>query len=174
MDPQLALTMNQQHQGSDKSLLNEMNQNCRICNRHIGRATAMEQHLISHENDRQIFCYVCKNSYYQLHVFQKHFQTNHPNHELRLAAYEKTHSQCFVCDENVANFLELKDHLASHKVFSCKKCKTTFVKWQSLESHYHKYHPKGQWSGYFECPTCDRTFTVLQSMINHRTHCKKN
>jgi len=123
---------------------------CSICDANFAQMSLLDQHYSTHDTEKKMYrCRLCTVEFSQIGLLAQHYHTH---------ANEKNKYRCNICNLVFDYMTSLTQHKHSHdkaknkqKVFSIEEYKNT-----------HKE------DNLFQCPTCQKTFALHKSLIEHR------
>lgn len=132
---------------------------CRYCVETFANDGSRRYHEVTvHTKDYKHMCSICGMKCYNSAIYKRHMISH---------TGEKPY-MCPQCGARFGRKNTLNNHIATHtdiKGFICKICNAAFKTIKSLKTHQNVHQERK-----YECPVCNQSFLVNQSM---RIHCTK-
>ncbi|XP_067686399.1 zinc finger protein 208-like [Haliotis asinina] len=130
---------------------------CDVCAAGFHSEAEVEQHKLAHTGVHPYMCEVCHKSFPNIATANKHVKTH-------LAPHERPFI-CLKCGKGFTEQHSLREHEyihAEHRPYECDQCDSKFAARYLLNAHM-KYHSTKK----YRCYTCNRTYKVYTSLIEH-------
>ncbi len=159
---------------------------CDFCGEIFTEKIVLQEHRsMQHTGEKTIECDLCDERFLSRKQLQLH-KAQHPvvirkcnycketyQTKSDWEAHERTHThphQCVVCHKRFINSWDLQEHFATHP--HCDECGKGFLQPRQLSAHQRMYghttraKPRVHQG---KCEVCDKTFTELDLLIEHKT-----
>ena len=177
---------------------------CPDCVQTFESTEELGKHWMKVHDKRKFKCPECEKKYAYFADFQKHFQNDHPDSDIKNCGIDIKPFKCTICSVGKSSQIALKRHLDEHKNGRSRKkyvcdeenCDKTFSKKSSYQAHRNKVHNVALTIGKVhkrmnnstyqkhifrqnqdysvECPICKGGFCSKYSMYSHVKACHKD
>ncbi|XP_061727742.1 zinc finger protein 431-like [Cydia pomonella] len=134
---------------------------CKLCNKEFKNANRLEEHIITHSNDRPFSCNICNKRYKRestlyahkyTHENKKPYKCKHCRKSFTFKGQLKAHTRlhtgekpykCNICSKEFTQQTSLNNHLLKHKGIKphcCEICHERFRQVSNLKKHLETNH----------------------------------
>lgn len=128
---------------------------CNVCDSQFESASVLNDHFLTHSNDKSFKCYYCSEIFLEEKSLKFHLKFHKPFH-------------CERCDKSFTEKFYYNEHQLIHtgeKPFSCSKCPKKFIRKKDYKVHFKTHSDDKP----FECTICNKTF-ALKSRLNRHSN----
>ncbi|KAK9506416.1 hypothetical protein O3M35_008364 [Rhynocoris fuscipes] len=126
---------------------------CKVCEKRFRYAAELQNHLLSHDNNKSFHCDICNRAYKHKRHLNRHYRDSHTNQSSKETKSHRKLENSIVCEKNSEKksicpickkaVRRINVHMISHsnvKGFSCGKCNAEFTLKHSLVRHIQRKH----------------------------------
>ncbi|XP_062845255.1 zinc finger and SCAN domain-containing protein 12 [Trichomycterus rosablanca] len=176
-------------QSTQMSKITPLNQgkvyHCALCDKRYGSTTALNNHMKTHNSEREHICGYCGKGFSRIDLLKSHERTHTGEkpyacnlcdksygHQGQLRIHKRTHTgekpyACPHCEKRFTEHNQLKVHLRTHtgeRPYSCSVCTKTFASAGNLRIHLRIHSGEKPYC----CGQCDKRFNSLGDLKTHQ------
>lgn len=130
---------------------------CSICGKTFKQNTALQIHILTHQNLKPFECNLCPKRYYTQYALKTHLDTHGDERKFK----------CETCAKDFFTVKQLRKHILIHnedsRKFKCLLCPRKFIRPYQLTTHMMVHSGEKPHS----CLQCDKTFRFSWDLRKH-------